>query len=131
MCWIRPRLAPVAAAWLVLQLAVLISVPTTLCSMNAGNVVGAECTCEHVNGQMCPMHHTRTQSHGASGSHACSCRSTSDPMATLAAALSGPPAVLVAEMSSIASFDAAACAPIALAEPPAWISVPDSPPPRA
>ena len=60
MCWIRPRLPRVAAGWLVFQLALLISVPTTLCCAMAGNAVAVECTCDHNDGQMCPMHHTRS-----------------------------------------------------------------------
>src|SRR5436190_18561925 len=120
MCWVRPRLARVAAGWLVFQLALLISVPTTLCSMNAGHVLGAQCTCDHADRQMCPMHHTRTQSRGASGSQSCSCRSTSDPTGAVAAALSGPPAVLAGDTHPIASLDIAVCAAVIFADPADW-----------
>jgi len=129
MRWIRSQLAHVAAGWLVFQFSLLVSVPTTLCSMHGPNVAGVECTCAHENGGMCPMHHSRTHVHG--GTHPCSCRSASDPMTALAAVFSGPPAVLAAEESSIASPDAGICVPAALVRPPAWISVPDSPPPRS
>jgi len=131
MFWIRPRLARVAAGWLVFQLTLLLSVPTTLCSTMSASTVGAECTCDHADGTMCPMHHTRGRAYGESGSHSCSCRSTSDPMAALAAALTGPPAVLVAEANSAASFDSAEYVEIAASAPPPWIAIPDSPPPRA
>jgi hypothetical protein len=131
MSWIRPRLVHVAAGWLVFQLTFLLAVPTTLCSTISASTVGAECTCDHADGTMCPMHHTRSRTHNESGSHTCSCRSTSDPMAALAAALTGPPAVLVAEANSAKSFDFAEYAEIAASAPPHWIAVPDSPPPRA
>jgi len=131
MSWIRPRLAGVAAGWLVFQLTLLLSVPTTLCSTISASKVSAECTCDHADGTICPMHHTLNRAHGESGSHSCSCRSTSDPMAALAAALTGPPAVLVAEANAPASFDAAEYAEIAASAPLHWIAVPDSPPPRA
>jgi len=131
MSWIRPRLAGVAAGWLVFQLTLLLSVPTTLCSTISAGRVGAECTCDHADGTMCPMHHTRSRAHGESGSQSCSCRSTSDPMAALAAALTGPPAVLVAEAESAMSLGAAERAEIPASAPLHWIAVPDSPPPRA
>jgi hypothetical protein len=131
MSWIRPRLARVAAGWLVFQLTLLLAVPTTLCSTISASTVGAECTCDHDDGTVCPMHHTRSRAHGESGSHSCSCRSTSDPMAALAAALTGPPAVLVAEANSAASFDSAEYAEITASAPLHRIAVPDSPPPRA
>jgi len=41
MSWIRPRLAPVAAGWLVFQLTLLLAVPTTLCSTISASTVGA------------------------------------------------------------------------------------------
>jgi hypothetical protein len=131
MSWIRPRLARVAAGWFVFQLTLLLAVPATLCSTISASSVGAECTCDHADGTMCPMHHTRSRAHGESGNHSCSCRSTSDPMAALAAALTGPPAVLVAEAISVVSFDSAKCDASAASAPLHWIAVPDSPPPRA
>ena len=45
---IRARLTRIAAGWVVIHLALLISVPTTICSMNAGISVGAACTCDFV-----------------------------------------------------------------------------------
>src|SRR4051812_49071649 len=131
MRWIRPRLAPVAAAWLVFQLALFISVPTTLCATTSANGVGAECTCDHGDGQMCPMHHTRTKSHTEHGSRSCSCRSSLDPLAALAAALSGPPGVLSARANAVAPQAPSTPEPIVPVAPAAWIAVPDSPPPRA
>ena len=131
MSWIRPRLAPVAAGWLVFQLTLLLAVPTTLCSTISASTVGAECTCDHADGTRCPMPHTRTRAHGESGSHSCSCRSTSEPMAALAAALTGPPAVLVAEAESATSPGSAECPEVVASAPLHWIAVPDSPPPRA
>src|SRR5690242_1934027 len=102
MDWTRPRLARVAAVWLVFQLALFVSVPTALCSTMTAGAVGAACTCDHADGQTCPMHHTRNSSRPVSRSRSCSCRSTTDPLALFAAALTGPPAVLTGETSAVA-----------------------------
>src|SRR6185295_20036024 len=94
MRWIRSRLARAAAGWLVVHVCLLLSVPTALCTtMSVG--AKAECTCDHGDGQMCPMHHTRSKSKTPLDPHSCSCRSTSDPVAAMAAALIGPAGVIV------------------------------------
>jgi hypothetical protein len=57
MHWIRLQVARVAAGWLVFHVCLLVVVPTALCSSPSASA-GAECTCEHGDGLMCPMHHT-------------------------------------------------------------------------
>jgi len=52
-------------------------------------------------------------------------------MVALAAALTGPPGVLVAEMNSTAAFNPPEYAQLAETAPLPWDAVPDSPPPRA
>src|SRR3954471_22852593 len=96
MYWIRPRLARVAAGWLVFHLALIAAVPATLCATMAASAVGLECTCDHGDGELCPMHHTRTKAHGTPERPPCSCRSTADPLTAMATALVGPPAVIAA-----------------------------------
>jgi len=130
MRWMRIRLARVAAGWLVFQCCLLVSVPTALCAMSAG-AVGAECTCEHGDGQMCPMHHVQSKSKTGSSSHSCSCRSTSDPVTAMAASLIGPPAVVALAASSIAPLVPAGSSPRFASNPLDSTFVPDSPPPRA
>jgi hypothetical protein len=131
MRWNRPRLARVAAVWLVFQLALLLSVPTTLCCTASGNAAAVECTCDHDDGQMCPMHHTRARSHPSPASHSCTCRSTSDPLATLAAALVGPVAIVTPTVAVEEPFDVSAAVNRIDSRLPHSTRVPDSPPPRA
>jgi len=131
MAWIRPRLARVAAGWLVFKIALLVCVPTTLCATATASTAAAECTCDHGDGQMCPMHHVRTKAHGSPASPSCSCRSTADPLGAMAASLIGSPAVLAAATVSVASLEPAARVRATASEPLHWASVPDSPPPRS
>ena len=83
--WIRRLLG----GWLIVQLSSLLSAPIVMCSMHAVET-GAQCVCPHEDGGACPMHHP------AKPSNPCSCRSTTDPMATIAALLVGPAAVATA-----------------------------------
>ena len=46
----RARVASVAAVWLALHVCLLISVPTTLCSMESVAAVGRNCSCPHAAG---------------------------------------------------------------------------------
>jgi hypothetical protein len=131
MRWIRSQVARVAAGWLVFHACLLVSVPTTLCSTMSASAASAECTCQHGDGQMCPMHHVRSKSITGSSSHSCSCRSTSDPLAAMTAALIGPPALVEPGVSSIAPIVAAGNPPAFAADLLDSSSVPDSPPPRA
>jgi hypothetical protein len=131
MLWTRPRLALVASAWLVFQLCMLVSIPTALCPATAAAAVGAECTCEHGDGQMCPMHHKPSRAKSANESHPCSCRSTSDPAAAMAASLIGPAGVLAPPVALTARATIAVALPAFNPAPLDSFSVPDSPPPRA
>src|SRR5262245_48473833 len=107
MRWIRPQLGRIAGAWLVFQVCLLVSVPAAVCSTTlASTTVAARCTCGHDNGDTCPMHHPASVSKTPSSS--CSCRSSSDPIAVLAAALIGPAAVLASPGPLIDPVNAAA-----------------------
>ena len=139
MGWIRPRLACVAAGWLVFRVALLVWVPATLCT-NVAATAAAECTCDHGDGQMCPMHHVRAKAHGATSSAlspgspaspSCSCRSTADPLGAMAATPIGSPAVLAVATVSVISLEPTATVHAIASEPLHWASVPDSPPPRS
>jgi len=129
---IRRQLARIAAGWLVLRLCTLVFVPTALCSTPAsGVVVAAECTCEHGDGQVCPMHHTRSKPKSTVDQHSCSCRSASDPVTALAASLIGPAAVMAPSASAAARADAADWLTAFNPVPLESAFVPEAPPPRA
>ena len=55
MARFRRLLAPVAALWLMCQIGTVALVPVAL--WHAADAHGAECTCGHGLGAMCPMHH--------------------------------------------------------------------------
>jgi hypothetical protein len=134
MAWIRPRLARVAAGWLVFKVALLVWIPTTMHASMTAAALAAECTCDHGDGQMCPMHHVRTKAHGTAesqGAKPCSCRGTSDPLAALTASIIGSPAVLGAAAASPSPLEPAASVGPSASEPLYRASVPDSPPPRS
>jgi len=123
----RRRLQHLAGGWLVAQLSVLTVTPASLCAGMPNTVAALECTCSHGDGQVCPMHHTRSTSRTKS----CSCRGTTDSAATLIASLFGPSAVLavpiVAPEPAVGS-PRSACLE---SRPLDSCLVPDSPPPRA
>jgi hypothetical protein len=127
---IRPQLSYIAGGWLVLHLCLLVSVPTALCATIAAHTIGAECTCDHEDGQMCPMHHTTSKAKASSDAHSCSCRSTSDPDAAIAASLIGPAAVLAPSTSLVALANDTSWTLLVAFEPLESFSTPDSPPPR-
>jgi len=129
MRWIRPRLARIAGGWLVLHLCLLAAVPTSLCAKTSVSSAKAECTCDHGDGRICPMHHVKSKS--KPGSHSCSCRPTSDPVAAIAASLIGPAAVLAPSPSAIVPPLAGRLSAAFDPDPLESSSVPDSPPPRA
>lgn len=125
----RVQVARVAVFWLAVHACLLVSVPTTLCSMGAVAAAKSDCSCPHAAGTICPMHHPKATL--KSSPDQCACKSAADPVAAMTTALLGPSAVLSPATSPIAPPDAtawrAAFAPVLL--DPA--SVPDSPPPRA
>jgi hypothetical protein len=133
MYWMRGQLVRVAAGWLVLHLGLLVSVPTTLCAITSASTLGAQCTCDHGDGQMCPMHHGRSNSSSSkSGSQprSCSCRSTSDPIAAIAASLIGPVAVLGLAQSICQPTLASGRVAVFNPQPLESSHAPASPPPR-
>jgi hypothetical protein len=108
----------------------MVSVPTVLCVTSAGMAVGVECTCDHSDGEMCPMHHSRSKT-AAPTSPSCACRSTNDPMVAVAAFLFGHVAELRPMPSIAEPADAGGWLASLNPEPLEFSSVPDSPPPRA
>jgi len=128
MAWMRARVANVAAVWLALHVCLLISVPTTLCSMESAAAVGRNCSCPHAAGTICPMH---PKAKLKASSDQCACKSAADPIAAMTTALLGPSAVLSPASSPVAPPDAIAWRAVFAPVPLDSISVPDSPPPRA
>ncbi len=124
----RARVASVAAVWLALHVCLLISVPTTLCSMASVAAVGRNCSCPHAAGTICPMH---PKAKLKASSDQCACKSAADPVAAMTTALLGPSAVLSPSSSPAAPPDATAWRVVFAPVPLDSISVPDSPPPRA
>jgi hypothetical protein len=123
----RLRLRRVAAVWLVFQLSLLISIPTALCRTMPSSATALECTCGHEDGQMCPMHHTRSKSN----SQSCSCRSTTDPISAITASLWGPSAVLTRTVASVDVAVTSDTPRMSDWSPIEALVVPDAPPPRA
>jgi hypothetical protein len=130
MRWTRSQLGRIAGGWLVLHLCLFVSAPTAICCTMAATEAAAECTCDHSDGGMCPMHHTRSHGMPAADAHSCKCRGTADPVAALAAFLTGPIAVLVPSTSVVAPAPAPAGAISFVPAPLDLPFVPDSPPPR-
>jgi len=128
MAWMRARVANVAAVWLALHVCLLISVPTTRCSMESAAAVGRNCSCPHAAGTICPMH---PKAKLKASSDQCACKSAADPIAAMTTALLGPSAVLSPASSPVAPPDAIAWRAVFAPVPLDSISVPDSPPPRA
>ncbi len=128
MGWLRPRLALVVCGWLAIELCLFIAVPIALSPGSGAVALSAECTCEHGDGQMCPMHHTRSTSHRGS---AYTCRGAFDPAAGLAACLIGPAGVLAPAAAVIPHAERVSTMVTREAEPLDVSPVPDSPPPRA
>jgi hypothetical protein len=129
MAWMRARVASVAAVWLALHVCLLVSVPTTLCSMGSVAAAGSDCSCPHAAGTICPMHPPKAKLKPSSDQ--CACKSAMDPSAAITTALLGPAAVLSPASSPVAPPDATAWRVVFAPVPLDSISVPDSPPPRA
>jgi hypothetical protein len=125
--WLRSRLALVVCGWLAFDLCLFVSVPVAL-SAHDSAAVTLECTCEHGDGQTCPMHHTASKS--THGSPARSCRRAFDPAAGLAASLIGPAGVLAPPATVVVRADVVTSIVTRDAEPIESSFVPDSPPPR-
>jgi hypothetical protein len=128
---IRPRLARIAAGWLVFQICVFVSVPAALCGTMTSSSTVEECTCEHGDGQICPMHHTRSKSKPNPYSRDCYCGSPADPIASLGATLIGQTAVLAPARTAAMPVERTTALVPRAAVPLDSPSVPDPPPPRA
>jgi hypothetical protein len=130
MRWTRPRLARIAGGWLVLHVCLLGLIPTTLCSTVSAASRTTKCACVHEDTSSCPMHKPSAKVQKASAAHTCSCRSAADPVAAIAAALTGPAAVL-SRPSVVADLSrAVVCTPASIPGLLESSSVPDPPPPR-
>jgi hypothetical protein len=134
MAWLRTQLARTAACWLACHLCLLAAIPSILHSSSPAASVAThiECECDHGDGRMCPMHHTRSHSKAPSPeSRPRSCQGTSNPLFDLAASLVGPSAVLVPAVSVVAHVTTIAWLPAADQSPLDAFLVLDSPPPRS
>ena len=104
----------------------LILAPSALCVSLQNTVAVNDCTCDHNDGQPCPMHHPAPKSKSP-----CSCRSTTNPDGAAIASLIGPIAIVPASVS-FSPFTAGTDAVRRLvASPIESLAVPDAPPPRA
>jgi hypothetical protein len=125
----RRLLAHVAGGWLVLQLCLLASVPAALCWTPYTSPRAAECACDHSAVQTCPMH-PATHRDPSSDSSSCSCRSTTDPLAEIAASLLGPAAVLMPPVLGIGPMPMVGSQPVTNPQLHDQFAIPDAPPPR-
>jgi hypothetical protein len=122
---LRRALGPLAAAWLVCQVATLTFAPVQFGTGSAGVVV-LQCTCSHGDHATCPMHHKP-----AAGSKHCTMRSTGDSGSGVLSSLLGPLGLIPFRASSISPAPAR---PLRLVEPATTTlrtAPPDLPPPRA
>lgn len=90
-------MAWVVGAWLLCQASLAVLVPVSLSAQTAA--LEQTCTCSHNDGQMCPMHHTKSKS----SQPACSCRSTDDGFTATLASLLGTTAVLAPASAVVAT----------------------------
>jgi hypothetical protein len=124
---LRNHLARLACVWLLTQGVMLSISSAALCAGMRGAVGVIECTCDHDDGQTCPMHHTTT----ASKTKSCSCRGTDDGAAAVMASLFGPAAVLTVSINPVEPPADSRNPQRADSRPLDSSLVPDAPPPRA
>src|SRR4029450_995419 len=87
----RRGLKRLAGGWIVLQLSILIAIPTALRLTLPDHLeAGLECTCSHGDGMSCPMHHPEAEPNAPT----CAYRSAPNPAAAIAVSILGPSAVL-------------------------------------
>jgi len=79
----RLRRAWIVSGWLLCQASALVITTIALSVSLSTDAAADECTCDHGNGMMCPMHHTRTPSKSR-----CAYRGTADDASTIASLLS-------------------------------------------
>jgi hypothetical protein len=124
MTWLRRVRGPLAAVWLLSQVATVALIPTALW-LDIVSIDLTECTCTHGDHAMCPMHH-RSSRPGS-----CGMRDLANPAVTLVTSLVGDPglspqpdrtsAIAIAEYVAYADESASSIRPVP----------PDPPPPRA
>jgi hypothetical protein len=126
MALLRRVLAPVAAIWLIGQAGTVALVPVALWTMTA-DPHGAECTCGHGLGAICPMHHQPT-----GDSAECAMRAANAPGAAVLTSLVGMIGIVVEPACSILPAAPSAYRSIADGHVTGERPVPpDPPPPRA
>jgi len=123
---IRQRLGWLAGVWLACQAATLVGVSASLCIGGSTLSIDQECTCDHGDGQSCPMHHPAQKPKSN-----CSCRSTTDQSTAVVRSLFGavadvPRAIEVADPDALSGV-----VPVVGTSPLDTRSVPDAPPPRS
>ena len=122
----RRRLAPVAGLWLVCQLSASTLAPVGISVAVAGAEAAAECTCQHGDGQNCPMH--RVPTHSANKS-ACSWRSTTGGADAVMLSFLGPLAVPSRTASAVPVLATSALVAAVFTIPSDLVPVPNAPPP--
>ncbi|MET0164033.1 MAG: hypothetical protein ABW318_03385, partial [Vicinamibacterales bacterium] len=124
----RRRLRRLAGGWIVLQLSILIAVPTALrLTLPADLEAGSECTCSHGDAMSCPMHHPETEPNAPT----CSYRSAANPAAAIAVSILGPSAVLTRSIAPAGLIATREILTSLTSHPIDIATVPDAPPPRA
>jgi hypothetical protein len=123
---IRRHLAAVFGVWLLCHACALATVSIAMCAAME-DAAGLECTCDHSDGTICPMHHRAT----ARSKSTCSCHSTSNPDTAQLASLFGPVAVESPQRAIDAAEPWTATTIAVNASPINSPAVPDPPPPRA
>src|SRR5262245_11487209 len=124
---LRRGLRRLAGGWIVLQLSILIAVPTALrLTFPADHQAGLECTCSHGDGMSCPMHHPESQPNAPT----CSYRSAANPAAAIAVSILGPSAVLTRSITPAGLVATREILTSLISNPIEIATVPDAPPPR-
>jgi hypothetical protein len=123
----RRRLRRLAGGWIVLQLSILIAVPTALrLTLPDDLEAGLECTCSHGDAMTCPMHHPATEPNAPT----CSYRSAANPGAAVAVSILGPSAVLTRSTAPAGLIATREILTSLISHPIEIAIVPDAPPPR-
>lgn len=123
----RRRLRRLAGGWIVLQLSILIAVPTVLrLTLPDDLEAGLECTCSHGDAMTCPMHHPETDPNAPT----CSYRSAANPAAAIAVSILGPSAVLTRSIAPAGLIATREILTSLISHPIEIATVPDAPPPR-
>jgi hypothetical protein len=126
---VRRRIRRFAGTWLLLQFLVTIWIPVALHASTSSEHAVEECTCDHPDGGVCPMHKHSMPSRSTSTE--CSLRSPFDPLDALVGSLLGTAGVLPHVVMTIAPIESNQGPSRPDARPLDRLVPPDSPPPRA